>query len=236
MTSPYAVVPRERHKGHAGRLTISNILPRFSSPSGAEREKYASYAAKTPWITVVPIPLRQTYRMRLYCINPRKLCALAITRFGRRRASLLLCLLFISLIVLVKVLLFREERPTLVFRREDLQRIWHWEVSSGHFPSRQGSESRILVPEEMQLRISIENPALPPQLVSNYPSEIYATITQGTGARRSYIDLRSAPANAGFPPRPVPGSIIDFDIVMQHCAFERNKVFLKSDSSVWVQP
>ena len=73
------------------------------------------------------------------------------------------------------------------------------------------------------MRVPIENPALPPQLISNYPSEVYATTTRGIGPRRTYIDLRKAPAN-GFPPRPIPGSIIDFDIVMQHCAFERNKV------------
>jgi DDB1- and CUL4-associated factor 13 len=32
--------------------------------------------------------------------------------------------------------------PTLVFRREDLQRIWNWEIESGHYPSSQKSESR----------------------------------------------------------------------------------------------
>ena len=28
------------------------------------------------------------------------------------------------------------EPPTLVFKREDLQRIWKWEIASGHYPSR----------------------------------------------------------------------------------------------------
>ena len=147
----------------------------------------------------------------------------------------MLFVLFFFFVVLVKVPFFRKERPTLVFRREDLQRIWHWEVSSGHFPSRQRSELELtyipfplclqdLVPEEIQLNVPIGNPALPPQLVLNYPGEMYATITRGTGAPRTYFDLRSTPAGAGFPPRPIPGSIVDFDIVMQHCAFERHKV------------
>lgn len=73
------------------------------------------------------------------------------------------------------------------------------------------------------MRVPIDNPALPPQLVSHYPSDVYATTTRGIGSRRTYVDLRNA-ATSGFPPRPIPGSIIDFDIVMQHCAFERNKV------------
>ena len=29
------------------------------------------------------------------------------------------------------------EPPTLVYRREDLQRIWEWEVAAGHYPSGQ---------------------------------------------------------------------------------------------------
>jgi WD repeat and SOF domain-containing protein 1 len=226
MTSASAAIPQERHRGRF----ISNLLPRFSSPSSAEREKYASYGAKTPWIVILPVPLLRRHQIRF--INSWKY-ALTITRFRRRRGSLFLLLLFVFFAIFVKVLFFRKERHTLVFRREDLQRIWYWEVSSGHFPSRQGSEyfyvhcfpySRNLVPEEIQLRFPIENPALPPQLVSNYPSETYATTSRGTGPRRSYFDLRSVPAKAGFPPRPVPGSVVDLDIVMQHCAFERNKV------------
>lgn len=27
------------------------------------------------------------------------------------------------------------EPPTLVFAREDLQRVWEWEIASGHYPS-----------------------------------------------------------------------------------------------------
>lgn len=144
-TSAYTSIPRERQQRHAGRLTINNVLPLFSSTSSAEREKYASYATKTPWSVIIPLPLQRTHQMRLYCINPRKLYAMTITRFGRRRGSLLLFLLSIFCVALVKVLFFRKERPTLVFRREDLQRIWHWEVSSGHFPSRQGSEHSVVV-------------------------------------------------------------------------------------------
>ena len=32
-----------------------------------------------------------------------------------------------------------QEPPTLVYRREDLQRIWEWEVAAGHYPSGQKS-------------------------------------------------------------------------------------------------
>lgn len=135
MASTSTAIPQERHRGRF----ISNLLPRFSSPSSAEQEKYASYIAKTPWIVVIPIPLLRRHQIRLRCINSCKLYALTIIRFRRRR-GLFLLLLFVIFAILVKVLFFRKERHTLVFRREDLQRIWHWEVSSGHFPSRQGSE------------------------------------------------------------------------------------------------
>jgi WD repeat and SOF domain-containing protein 1 len=136
MTSSSTAIPQERHKSRI----ITNVLPRFSSPSSAEREKYASYATKTPWIVAIPVPLLRTHRIGLCCINPHKLYALTITRLGRRRGSLFLLLLVIIFAGFVKVLLFRRDQHTLVFTREDLQRIWHWEISSGHFPSRQGSE------------------------------------------------------------------------------------------------
>ena len=38
------------------------------------------------------------------------------------------------------------EPPTLVYRREDLQRIWEWEVAAGHYPSGQKSAYLISIP------------------------------------------------------------------------------------------
>jgi WD repeat and SOF domain-containing protein 1 len=35
--------------------------------------------------------------------------------------------------------------PTLVFTRADLQRIWKWEIESGHYPSSQKSASHVFV-------------------------------------------------------------------------------------------
>lgn len=35
------------------------------------------------------------------------------------------------------------EPPTLVFRRSDLQKIWKWEIASGHYPSRAASTCHI---------------------------------------------------------------------------------------------
>lgn len=32
------------------------------------------------------------------------------------------------------------EPPTLIFRRKDLQKIWEWEIESGHYPSHASSE------------------------------------------------------------------------------------------------
>ena len=36
---------------------------------------------------------------------------------------------------------FPGDPPTLVFTRADLQRIWEWEIDSGHYPSTQKSAS-----------------------------------------------------------------------------------------------
>ncbi|KAG6866689.1 hypothetical protein C0993_007474, partial [Termitomyces sp. T159_Od127] len=77
------------------------------------------------------------------------------------------------------------EHSTLVFRRDQLQRIWQWEVASGHYPS------------------SPARPAPP---------------------RRTYPDIQSVYPSVAYPPRPVPGSVADMDIIMAHCDFSADKV------------
>ncbi len=135
--------------------------------------------------------------------------------------------------------LFPATPPTLVHRREDLQRIWHWELASGHYPSRQRSafilflknlervfQQAYIVPEQLRLKNVPENPALPPRRTtgSTQAQGRYATETKGTGSKRIYLDIQSSPENVAYPPRPVPGSVADLDIVMDHCDFSEKKV------------
>lgn len=50
------------------------------------------------------------------------------------------------------------------------------------------------------------------------------TKTKGIGSKRVYLDIQAQPPNVAYPPRPVPGSVADLDIVMDNCDFSENKV------------
>ena len=50
------------------------------------------------------------------------------------------------------------------------------------------------------------------------------TNTVGIGAKRVYLDIQAKPPNVAYPPRPMPGSVADMDVVMDHCDFSQNKV------------
>jgi len=144
--APYTAIPQERQNRQYRGLSIATALPLFSSPPSAVQEKYARYAAQAPWFAVITItvPFVSILRIRLFFLNPRKPYAIIVARFGRRRGWLLFFLSFLLIVVFFKLLFFGSDRPSLVFKREDLQRIWHWEIASGHFPSRQESESLCL--------------------------------------------------------------------------------------------
>ncbi|KAF7346844.1 Snorna binding protein [Mycena sanguinolenta] len=119
-----------------------------------------------------------------------------------------------------------DEPSTLVFRREDLQRIWNWEIASGHYPSGQS------IPKEIGLPDPPLNPALPPKSRTtstsryNPHSAVVAsadTDTLGAGPKRLYPDIQSTPPHVSYPPRPLPGSVTDLDIVMKYCDFSTGK-------------
>lgn len=72
------------------------------------------------------------------------------------------------------------------------------------------------------------NPALPAKnapivLQPKIPSET-GLRTAGHGPKRVYLDIQAKPPNVAYPPRPVPGSVADLDIVMDHCDFSQQKV------------
>jgi hypothetical protein len=91
-----------------------------------------------------------------------------------------------------------------------------------------------LVPAKLALKQSPENPALPPRKIATLPSRfrpppelelgVTTTPTIPVGAKRIYLEIQSQYPNVAYPPRPVPGSIVDFDIIMQHCDFSEKKV------------
>lgn len=116
--------------------------PHLPSYSSAVREKMHLQSSGRQWL----IPMTaSTRRIRLQSPNPGSRSRLA--RVGRRRGFVCRCVAFLAVVfsiaVIVLMLLGNEEShwtppfrdTTLVFGRENLQRIWRWEIESGHYPS-----------------------------------------------------------------------------------------------------
>ena len=83
------------------------------------------------------------------------------------------------------------------------------------------------VPEPLAFSQPPVNPALPARKSTSPPSRFRGptvTNTLGTGSKRVYLDLQAQPPNVAYPPRPVPGSIADMDVVMDNCDFSEDKV------------
>jgi len=83
--------------------------------------------------------------------------------------------------------------------------------------------------------VEANNPALPlkddiiralrdnrRRFAKNSPEASAITYTVGTGPERSYLNIRRPPRDQVFPPRPIPYSIADLDIVMDYCQFPDN--------------
>ena len=87
------------------------------------------------------------------------------------------------------------------------------------------------VPDKIAFNDLPTNPAIPhrpkaakpPRYRSLTDPSVYVG-THGIGSKRVYLDIQSQPPNIAYPPRPVPGSIADMDIIMKHCDFSQNKV------------
>lgn len=83
------------------------------------------------------------------------------------------------------------------------------------------------MPAQIGFQEALRNPKLPP-IPSNIsktklPFESLDTATTGVGPKRTYLSLESKPPNVAYPPRPVPGSVADMDIIMEHCDFGQRK-------------
>lgn len=142
---------RNGHELPRSRLSISSSLPSFSS--SAVQEKYLRHPHLISWWIplALPIPGIRSRRLRIYIPNVRQMHYSSMARFGRKRGSAFFCFLLCFLCFVVFAFAKRfgshtkqwptfKDPPTLIFKREDLQRIWKWEVNSGHYPSRYPSE------------------------------------------------------------------------------------------------
>ncbi|KAF8918144.1 hypothetical protein CPB85DRAFT_113870 [Mucidula mucida] len=169
-----------------------------------QRSGYLPLFHNTPvlWTTslYLPVPGRHRGRLRIPILNFAGFHKWTLTRCGRWKGYCLLCFLYLTAclgIYAAYQALFGEV-PTLVFRSQDLRQIWHWEVASGHYPTRHPP------PRELNVE-QIQNPALPP-----------------VGPKRKYINVESSPPQVAYPPRPLPGSIADLDVLMNYCDMSQN--------------
>jgi len=135
------------------RARLTNGLPSYSA---AVQEKLYRHGRSSSWFIPLstPIPGIRSRRFRLWVPNPARIHQVSVARFGRKRGTLVLCfgvllLVFATFAVHRRFNTTSRQWPTfptgdpstLVFTRADLQRIWEWEIDSGHYPSSQKSAS-----------------------------------------------------------------------------------------------
>ena len=136
-----------RVNGHKNRISP---LPSFSNPV---YEKQSLRSRPSHWTTTYYFHVpgsRRGRRIKLILPVPKNIYQSAVHRWGRKRAFALF--LGTCLLLLWTLLSFGKrhhgperhfpptegsgtEPSTLVFSREDLQRVWEWEIASGHYPS-----------------------------------------------------------------------------------------------------
>lgn len=146
-----------RPNGLAEKPHLGNGLPTYNA---AVREKQHRHHHSVSWLNPVslPIPGVRTRRLRLMIPNLSRLVHSSQVRFGRRRGPFMLFLSFFALLYFILVVNRRftgndsswtpslpfPDPSTLVYRREDLQRIWEWEIAAGHYPSGRRSTWKLL--------------------------------------------------------------------------------------------
>ncbi|KIK68993.1 hypothetical protein GYMLUDRAFT_213869 [Collybiopsis luxurians FD-317 M1] len=191
-----------RAPSSASARRSNHALPKFYSD-----KPYYHSRSSTPWIIpfsiVIPGPRR---RLQLWIPNIRGLHRASLSRFGKKKGSFLIILVYGFLIFSIFAVAHRfgskkktwpgVPSTTLVFEKDDLWRIYEWEIKSGHHPSTRP------IPAEFNIQDSPKNPALP-----------------HAGAGRAYQDGQSHGTNVAYPSRPLPGSVADLDVIMRHCDF-----------------
>lgn len=131
---------------------MTTDLPSHSSAIEEKLERQH----KSSWIRPISlaIPGVRSRRLRILVPNAGPFNRLHMARMRRKRGPLLVvvaCLaVFLTVVIVSKGVGHSDwnnqwqgvstgEPSTLVFKREHLQRIWKWEIASGHYPSSQSS-------------------------------------------------------------------------------------------------
>ena len=134
---------------------MNGDLPSHSSAIEEKLERQHKSSWTKPYF--LAIPGVHNRRLRILVPNAGPFNRLHMARLKRKRGPLLVavaCLaVFLTVVIVSKSVGHSDqwqggptgESSTLVFKREDLQRIWKWEISSGHYPSTQSSTLLFLV-------------------------------------------------------------------------------------------
>lgn len=154
---------------------------------------------------------------------------------------------FISLILVLALVVpkhrrahpFSGEPDTRVFSYEEIRRVWEWEIGSGRYPSERRVEGALWDLEGQAEPLKIENPALPKRSAEEERREREVKVEvrrrlreQGkkedeqvgpaitpVGHPRSYLAIDEHRLLEAYPRRPVRGSTLDLDRVMERCDF-----------------
>lgn len=139
--------PRSHTLREKGR---SSPLPSYSNTL---HEKHSLRSRPSQWTTTYQLQLPWSRRALPRRINvvlplPPNMYHSAVQRFGRKRAFTIFLGTFVVIIWTLLTmrrrfgtpqdqwpLTTKDDPSTLVFAREDLQRVWEWEIASGHYPS-----------------------------------------------------------------------------------------------------
>ena len=125
------------HRERPGR---QNCLPAHRNTVHLGAHVRHGRSPSMPWLDPVlsSVPIVPARRLCAPLSSVRHVESLSGRRDGRKIGRLLLCLFIIltGCIFFALVKIFRsKDKQTLVFGRENLQRIWNWEIESGHYPS-----------------------------------------------------------------------------------------------------
>lgn len=122
-------------------------LPKYYYDDKRRKRPHISWAIQTS----IPIP-GSTQSPKLWIPNFHRLHQTIVARHGQKRGAVLILCFYLAIFFLLfgfsKRFMSRRRAwpgigasPTLVFKREDLMRIWLWEIDSGHYPTRRESTS-----------------------------------------------------------------------------------------------
>ena len=130
-------------------------VPVLPSYSNAIEEKHRLTSRPSSWFITFDIPLLKQRRLKLPIPMLRTTWRFRTSKKGISVILWIVTILFTGFVFVLLRALYTQryppwtefiigKHPTLVFGREDLQKIWEWEIASGHYPSSRRSRFNLL--------------------------------------------------------------------------------------------